>query len=93
MPFESKARPVGPPPPKLETNVVGVPDGVYLTIEPGAAVLIAKRLPAASRAIPAGVIPVAKFVGTPAGVILRITLSGGAPANRLPLLSKASQSM
>src|SRR5437867_4091119 len=93
LPFASKARPVGPPPPKFETNGVGAPDGgIYLTIEPVPAVLIAKRLPAASKAIPAGVIPIAKFVCTPAGVILRITPLGGDPANRLPLLSKASQS-
>src|SRR5947208_4788512 len=92
LPFESKARPVGPPSPKFGTNVVIVPDGVYLRIDPVEAVLIAKRLPAASNAIPADVIPVAKFVCTPAGVILRITLSDGSATNRLPLLSKATQS-
>src|ERR1043166_3180007 len=55
LPFESKARPVGPPSPKFATNVVTAPCGVYLTIDPVEARLIAKRLPSASNAIPAGI--------------------------------------
>src|SRR5690349_11589786 len=92
LPFESKARPVGPPSPKFATNVVIAPDGAYLRIDPVEALLIAKRLPAASNAIPAGIIPVAKSVCPPAGVILTILLSDGSATNRLPLLSNASQS-
>src|SRR5690349_9824774 len=92
LPFESKARPVGPPSPKFDTKVLTAPEGVYLRIDPVEARLITKRLPAASNAIPAGIIPVAKSVCTPAGVILMILLSDGSATNRLPLLSKASQS-